>query len=51
MVESGKSRILESGLLDRSAWDNGIGDLSKSGKPPDGTFFYTWFKGIGVKEW
>jgi ubiquinone/menaquinone biosynthesis C-methylase UbiE len=50
MVESGKSRILESGMLDRSSWDKGIRDLSKSGKPPDGTFFYTWFKGIGIKE-
>ena len=50
MVKSCKIRILESGLLDRSAWDKGIDDLSKSGKPPGGTFFYTWFKGTGIKE-
>ncbi len=50
MVESGKTQILESGLVDRSTWDQGIADLLKSGKPPDGTFFYTWFKGVGIKE-
>lgn len=50
MVESGKRQILESGLADPFTWDEGIDDLHKSGAPPDGTFFYTWFKGIGIKE-
>jgi hypothetical protein len=50
MVESGKKKILESDLVGQSTWDRGIDDLRKSGEPPDGTFFYTWFKGVGVNE-
>jgi ubiquinone/menaquinone biosynthesis C-methylase UbiE len=50
MVESAKAGILRSERLDKSMWDKGIADLGKSGLPPDGTFFYTWFKGVGVKD-
>ncbi|MBW1900001.1 MAG: methyltransferase domain-containing protein [Deltaproteobacteria bacterium] len=50
MVESGKMQILESELIDRPNWDSGIDDLLKSGTAPEGTFFYTWFKGVGIKK-
>ncbi len=50
MVESAKTRILKSNWVDQTTWDRGIKDLGKSGTPPNGTFFYTWFKGVGVKE-
>jgi len=50
MVESAKARILRSEMVDKSTWDKGIEDLGKSGMPPEGTFFYTWFKGVGVKD-
>ena len=50
MVESGKTQILESELIDRPNWDSGIDDLFKSGTAPEGTFFYTWFKGVGIKK-
>jgi len=50
MVESSKLQALESKLIDKSTWDRGINDLSTSGIPPNGTFFYTWFKGVAVKE-
>jgi len=50
MVESAKVQMLESKLVDKPTWDKGIEDLGKSGIPPDGTFFYTWFKGLGIKK-
>ncbi len=50
MVESAKTRILESNWVDQTTWDRGIEDLGKSGTLPEGTFFYTWFKGVGVKK-
>ena len=50
MVESAKVQVLESKLVDEATWDRGIEDLAKSGIPPYGTFFYTWFKGLGVKK-
>lgn len=50
MVESAKTQILESNWIDQTTWNRGIEDLGKSGIPPEGTFFYTWFKGIGLKK-
>ena len=50
MVESAEVQMLESKLVDEATWDRGIEDLEKSGTPPYGTFFYTWFKGLGVKK-
>ncbi len=50
MVESAKTQILESNWIDQTTWDKGIEDLGKSGLPPEGTFFYTWFKGVGIKK-
>ncbi len=49
MVESAKMQILESKMVDKPTWEKGIYDLGISGRPPDGTFFYTWFKGVGMK--
>ncbi len=49
MVQSAEARILESGLVDPPLWEKGIGDLRKSAESPEGTFFYTWFKGVGIK--
>lgn len=37
------------GLIDEATWEKGIADLAASGIAPDGTFFYSWFKGVGVK--
>ncbi|MBN2412389.1 methyltransferase domain-containing protein [candidate division KSB1 bacterium] len=50
MVRSSKKQILDEKIVDSGTWNRGISDLSSSGTPPDGTFFYTWFKGIAVKE-
>ena len=50
MVETARERAIELGIVDRPTWQKGIADLERSGRPPDGTFFYTWFKGVGVKR-
>ncbi len=50
MVETARERAIELGIVDRAAWQKGIADLERSGRPQDGTFFYTWFKGVGVKR-
>ena len=31
-------------------WDRGIAELEASGNPPEGTFFYTWFKAVAGKK-
>jgi len=49
MTETAREQALELGLVDGATFDRGIDDLRTSGMPPNGTFFYTWFKGIGVK--
>jgi SAM-dependent methyltransferase len=48
MVEGVRDRALAAGLIDGLAWEQGIADL-KASAGPEGTFCYTFFKGIGVK--
>ncbi len=50
MVESSKTEILEKKIVDISTWEQGLHDLKQSGLQPEGTFFYTWFKGLGIKK-
>ncbi len=49
MVETSKQESLKLGLAEEATWTRGIRELSASGDPPDGTFFYTWFKGVATK--
>lgn len=49
MTQTAREQSLELGLVDDATWQKGIADLEKSGIPPDGTFFYTWFKAMAVK--
>lgn len=49
MVETAKARSLVAGWADEATWRQGIRDLAQSGNPPEGTFFYTWFKATAVK--
>jgi SAM-dependent methyltransferase len=48
MVEGVKVQALQSGLVESDAWKKGIKDLHSTAGP-DGTFCYTFFKGVGVK--
>jgi len=48
MVYSAENQVLESKLIKESDWQKGLDDIRSVAKHPDGTFFYTWFKGIAV---
>ena len=49
MVETARRRSTEAGLIDAERFDRGVRDLVRAGAPPDGTFFYTWFRARAVK--
>jgi SAM-dependent methyltransferase len=48
MVEGVREQALGLKLIDEKAWEKGISDLYRTAGP-DGTFCYTFFKGIGTK--
>ncbi|HEY3309225.1 MAG TPA: methyltransferase domain-containing protein [Desulfuromonadaceae bacterium] len=48
MVKGVKEQAVAAGLMDEAAWDNGIAALCQAAEP-EGTFCYTFFKGIGIK--
>lgn len=48
MVEGVAETALRSGLIDAETWDAGIRDLYRTAEP-DGTFSYTFFKGVARK--
>jgi len=50
MVNASKAIALKDGLVDQKTWDIGFFELSQSGRIPEGTFFYTWFKGVGMVD-
>jgi hypothetical protein len=47
MVEGVREQALERGLIDLETWEQGIADLHRTADA-DGTFCYTFFKGIGT---
>jgi ubiquinone/menaquinone biosynthesis C-methylase UbiE len=49
MVEGVQEEVLGRRMMSRAEWDEGIRGLYRTTEP-DGTFCYTFFKGIGVKE-
>ena len=48
MVEGARERALSLNLIDQAGWERGIRDLYRATEP-DGTFCYTFFKGVGIK--
>ncbi len=48
MVEGVGKEAVGSGLVDQATWEKGIKGLYRTTEP-DGTFCYTFFKGIGVR--
>lgn len=48
MVEGVRDQALAMGLIDKNTWDKGIADLYRTTRA-DGTFCYTFFKGMGVR--
>ncbi len=49
MVEGVKEKALSSGKMDEITWSKGIQDMLRATEK-DGTFMYTFFKGIGIKN-
>lgn len=49
MVEGVGERAVAEGLVDATAWRQGIRDLYRTAEP-DGTFCYTFFKGVARKR-
>ena len=50
MVFSAEKYILEKGLVEPGIWKQGLKDLSDVASDPKGTFFYSWFKGVGARS-
>jgi SAM-dependent methyltransferase len=48
MVEGVRDQALALGLMDAPSWEQGIADLHRATEA-DGTFCYTFFKGVGTK--
>lgn len=48
MVEGVKEQALDLGLMDETNWDRGIADLYATAND-EGTFLYTFFKGVATK--
>jgi SAM-dependent methyltransferase len=48
MVEGVRDQALAAGLVDTPTWTRGIAGLERAAGP-DGTFCYTFFKGVGVR--
>ncbi|MBT4512543.1 MAG: methyltransferase domain-containing protein, partial [Chloroflexi bacterium] len=49
MTQTAREQSLELGLVDQDSWERGIIDLENVAIDPEGTFFYTWFKGVATK--
>lgn len=50
MVYSAEKYVLKNKLVPAPVWKQGLKDLSAVATSPDGTFFYSWFKGVGLQN-
>ncbi len=50
MVFSAEKQVLENRLVEPGTWKKGLSDLSSVVTSSGGTFFYSWFKGVGVRS-
>jgi len=49
MTQTAREQSLAMNLANTVTWEQGINDLERVAFDPAGTFFYTWFKGVGTK--
>jgi SAM-dependent methyltransferase len=49
MVEGVREQALAMGLMDEGGWNQGIADLYRAAQP-DGTFCYTFFRGMAARN-
>jgi cyclopropane fatty-acyl-phospholipid synthase-like methyltransferase len=47
-LTAARERVRAASLMDRTSWNRGIRDLHRTAEP-DGTFWYTFFRAVGVK--
>jgi len=50
MVFSAEQKVMEEKLVDPLTWEQGLKDLSEISSSRDGSFFYTWFKGVAIPK-
>jgi len=50
MVFSAEKQVLENQLVEAGTWKKGLRDLSAVVTSTEGTFFYSWFKGVGFRS-
>jgi len=50
MVFSAEKQVLKTKLAEKKSWNRGLKDIEHVSSHPEGTFFYTWFKGVGIKN-
>jgi ubiquinone/menaquinone biosynthesis C-methylase UbiE len=48
MVEGVREQAIRAGMVDEAAWERAIAGLNRT-TAPDGTFFYTFMKGTGIR--
>ena len=49
MVYSAEKQVLDNAYMQVGDWKKGLNDIREVARHPEGTFFYTWFKGVGIK--
>ncbi|MDH5677643.1 MAG: methyltransferase domain-containing protein [Nitrospinota bacterium] len=47
MTITARESALSAGYVEREEWNEGIADLERSGRLPQGSFFYSFFKAVG----
>ncbi|MDH5508733.1 MAG: methyltransferase domain-containing protein [Nitrospinota bacterium] len=50
MTMTAKEKAIAAGYVGPEEWESGMADLEQSGRPPEGAFFYSWFKAVGRKR-
>jgi SAM-dependent methyltransferase len=48
MVYSAEQQVLGENRMSPANWKQGLEDISQVASHPEGSFFYTWFKGVAV---
>jgi hypothetical protein len=48
MVYSAEQQVLDENRMSPANWKQGLEDISQVASHPEGSFFYTWFKGVAV---
>ncbi|MDH5638648.1 MAG: methyltransferase domain-containing protein, partial [Nitrospinota bacterium] len=49
MTMTAKENAIAAGYVAPDEWEKGMEGLEQSGRLPDGSFFYSWFKAVGRK--